>query len=946
MDERLKYLFSRVLIGDPNEINHINREIGSIQIGIDIYNSIFNILIEKNEFGIHYIAGSYLKLIIKNSFDKLENSLKENVKSCLLNILKIKLHSAIYQLIVESIKLILEMDEDWDDFINFFVCCFLNESLHMIGLLLLSKCIKYLNLDLLQQNYKSLYNILKNYLTSENQEEKYIGFKCIVSISKYMDISLFYDDLFQFYKESIYFSYECSQISILFAKLLNNIEFEPCKILQILLLLLNDENISDNNKISLFRPINIIFSKYGNMVIKYLPNILNSGIFLSERLFNDDCYVNNFASSVSFNFLKSSLKIIQNDILFNIIFDNLKDVSTPNKLFAYLHAISKVPEILFEDIYHSLSFIKSCIKINILPIQEISSIILDDLIKIGNISEYKNEIIEMFLVTFKNKDINEYAMDGFVRMLFFEKIDISYMSEILSFIFEKYLDKENINIHNLSIIGLAGFVECYKENCKPYLKQIFCILFEESKTGEPRAIEAISYYLYEFPNDENFIIALNFYVSILNDINCSYDLISSTFWSLSKLASTKTFKIIAFLPKINKIILEKLFDEKILLIDNINYINKRIFNFIKTILNNYYIPEYLNFYKMVLNKFINEDNVFKPKELYKAIKYYLIRDPLSFIDFFEALKNNIVIFKLTRSLIKEKFQIHHDLIESLLFNAFNLFKELDFRTLKFINCILLNYDFIFPLELFTNVVNVYINNNLYEISPKVITEIISIFEHFLIKQSNLENFIEENANIFWTMIRITLKSISTCNCKNKPTQIEFFNYLISSGINLHIDNFYIIIYDYFSFIFNMKNDDFKYYYETIYQSITLLLYIITAQPNNSKSLIKFLSNAFNLLYKNIDNINDNVGNIYRCIFSLPNKIFEDFPDLINDLFVLFVKTVSLQQKQVIKIDIEQNKIILILSQIYKTNEDFYEKILNDFFGNEITIIKNIKAALG
>ena len=196
------------------------------------------------------------------------------------------------------------------------------------------------------------------------------------------------------------------------------------------------------------------------------------------------------------------------------------------------------------------------------------------------------------------------------------------------------------------------------------------------------------------------------------------------------------------------------------------------------------------------------------------------------------------------------------------------------------------------------------------------------------------------------MIRITLKSISTCNCKNKPTQIEFFNYLISSGINLHIDNFYIIIYDYFSFIFNMKNDDFKYYYETIYQSITLLLYIITAQPNNSKSLIKFLSNAFNLLYKNIDNINDNVGNIYRCIFSLPNKIFEDFPDLINDLFVLFVKTVSLQQKQVIKIDIEQNKIILILSQIYKTNEDFYEKILNDFFGNEITIIKNIKAALG
>lgn len=982
MEERLIYLFSNLLQNPHDRIESINNELASLYLNVNTLPSLFQLFQLNTSKEIRIMSACAIKTTLKNVFNLLTDSDIMILKQSFISLYQSEQNFDALKIIIEASSIIFPQWPEIFDFIQILIDSKSDTSLQM-AMIILSKIPEITYRQSLEKYIEMCNFLITNSL--DKQTNCRAALELFSSISHFAPISErlahsfpdFYLKFLNLYKEYLIINNSDSfQIAIQLEQSIKSIEINNVSdLLTLLIDLSKDERINNRNKVSIFNVLNSILEK--GIVPDLFENILQLGIECSSSLFDNYCYIENGASSISFEFLKCFLEI---DDFEDIFIRNLQ-TSSPNLVFASLSAISYVlPYLISDKVNILVSYVLSSCEIKNHSILEMAFSILYNL----DFDLLNEEVMpKIIFTTFNNcaQSSNHFELQSIIlllitKLLFNKLIPCEMEDTVFSMLLALFNNEQCLFVRDKIVLCFAGLIECFnKESVRLKLPTFAPLLLECSKSFNPQcvlcqaaAIESISVCIYHY--SEYFTELMNsFYSLLLAWIEDTQDRqhIESALYSFQRLLLSQNLDDINILKRIFEII------AKYLNADDLHCLYTGIddsgITFSDAQLN------CLTFIRKFVKYLFKNESMSKEKAFFvgflPTLTPSLCRHLVSNIDNQEyGMKTILLVCKFLFNIEPEVvssfsnffmsiFDTNINLSQTFYTNLFNLDINITYPDDFFINIYLkllqtlqegntqvislldiMSSKFtIFPIDQFVQIVK----NKSNSLSADDFSGIVSIFCNYLIQ--NIIN--QDNTLIINEIMTISFNSLQYCtNFSIKPSPIRLLSLLINFSFEFN-DQIMSQFYPYIREIFNnTSNPDLKtkYFNETILESILFILKVVVVLPKIIFPYELFFPKLFTFLppteyFQNNSEILQYLAKL-PCI---PN--FSKMSIYFDDLFACLIRIISLNENSICEIGIENNSFLAVLKfafQMLRAQESRIQIIIETTGGDKekITNVQN------
>lgn len=941
MEEKLVFLFSKLLQVRPEESSEINSELNSIYNDADALSALFSLFQPKYKKDIRTLSGITIKTTLKNVLHLLTESDLAIIKQSFIDIFQSENDFDTINIVIEAASVIFDQWPEIFDFLQSLIDEGSDKS-YQLAMSISSNIPE----ELYNQSTEKFVEMCTTLITIslDDQTNCRAALALFSSISHFVPISkslsksfpnffVKFLDVFQEYlivNDSSSFSI-ASQLE----KSIESIEIEDTSpLLNFLIDLGNNAEINNHYKVPILNVIDSILKK--RIVTDLFENILQIAIECSSSLFDNYCYIENEATQVSFHFLKHFVSIEDFESIF---LKNLKTDSNAS-IFASLLALSSIlsesDEITSQIPDSYLSYILSSCEIQNHSILELSfSIFLN--IDFDFVSEeMTNKIV---IVTLNNcmpssghSELHEIIIKLIVSFLFFKKISVDVSDDVFAMLLALYEQEQSFFIRDQIILCFAGMIKSFgTEKVETMLPTFVPLLIESSKSfnsqcirSQAAAVESLSFCASKFPDHFNDLLApfTSFLLTWIDEIDDRQH-VESSLYSLQRLIFSGNLTNAETLTNVLQIIIKYIdvsepnheiddsgisFEE--IQINCLNFICKLakflFFNEKVKIDPDFFInilPSLASsLCKLVISEIEYQNKVIET--IFSICQSCYKIEPtivFAFCDFFMNIFDDELNLSTTffYNIFKSNIEVSYpdDFFESIYSKSLQILNEGSNQIISLFIVMSNKFD-VFPIDQFIEI----INKNSTQLSSEDTSNSVYVFYNYM----NHNAITQDNSSTVTSIMSISFDALHLCtNYSIKPSPIKLLSLLINFQIDFN-DQIVSQFYPIFIKIFNNCSDpdlQTEYLNETLCESILFLLKVIVLLPKVDFPFELFFPKIFYFL-PFTENFSSN-SEILTYLTKLPSSSrFSKLSPYFDDLFSCLVRTISLNEDTICEIGIE------------------------------------------
>lgn len=975
MDEHILNLFSQLLIM-PHQKARLNTELTDLYKNPNSLCKFFVIAKQSKEKDLRFLAAIGIRKALENNKNWITEFDNLNIlKAAFLSIFTIEREFEILKMIIQSAKLIFPFWPEIFDFINHLIQNKEDQSLQLAMLLLAE-----IPEELISQFTEIYVEMCKNLIEISLQEQTNLlsALFLFSSISKIASTSTIFSSAFSSFFSLFLFAFQQnlldndSCVYTIADHLIESLKFvkfaDSTPIMSLLLELTQNGQIEPQNNIAIFNIINALLKSQTNPI--YFEPLLEISLNVCASLFDQECYIENKASSLSFKFLKSFSKCGDFD---DVLLKHLK-CQKNELIFASLSAIfTALPYI--SNIESFVSFILPCCEA---PSHSISELAFSILIEVEKFDDFSysticsiySVVLKTLITSANHHELLSIILHLLIQLLYNTSIPPTFFEPTFTCLINLYQYENAAPVRDRVMIGFAALINGFdSEIVESSLPQFVPFIIEslnsptiECLSLQRAAVETLSICISNYPqhfteNVDQFFLLLLSWISNTND----REHIESALFSFKMLLNLPNMNNMDFLAQIFEIILKYLNtenDEYYDLIDDscitFEQIQLDCLSFIRRLINSFsknnivFTEEFINsiFSDVVqtICPFVLKNEIVQKsamKTILAICKYFYNKSPHIILPFYHYF---ISIFETNWEISNVFFT-----------NIFDLYIQLDLPsdflasllTLSFQQLIQNNFDILpilasianrfeeFPIVEFHQIVQA----NIETLKPEEVGNVISVYYKYI-----LNNFLtEDKLPLINDIMKLSFKALKLCTTFSiPPNPIRIFSILSQNSIKFNdqtISQFYPIFIE----IFNTESQS-EFFQSTIYESILFLLIIIVLFPEIHFPFDSFFPKLFDLLPPSLK-FRPN-SELYMYITKLPTSPhFSKMAPYFGSLFGALIRTIALDDYELANIGIDSriaSNIFHFAFQIYRnngSNDGFIKTILQGDL-KKIDIITN------
>jgi hypothetical protein len=278
-----------------------------------------------------------------------------------------------------------------------------------------------------------------------------------------------------------------------------DVDLPALELMRIFVSFLSSSTIDDEMKRTVLLAVDGLVSARAQELCGFVKVLFGQAVAIAAALFDDECALENRASSVSFRFLKGFMKVTD----FSEILLRLVRVDSPGTLFGSLCALSAVVKWFQPQLSALIGLLGRAIATGVHSIQEICFSIMSHIVeRFDGDGRVLTEAIVVHVLRFIVSDhpaVHELSLKCVIRFLFLVRVEPKYCGSIFEWL-NSSLSIGARTDRSLALVGLSALVYRFRETTAEYLASVLldiwllaCSPDPADPRAQPLALETIGY---------------------------------------------------------------------------------------------------------------------------------------------------------------------------------------------------------------------------------------------------------------------------------------------------------------------------------------------------------------------------------------------------------------------------------------------------------------------